>query len=329
MRTSLVVSLSLLLTVAGASPALAQQGDAATKAAARTLAEDGVKLYDKGDYPGAFEKLNRANDLVHAPTMAYLVGQCLEKLGRLVEASEKYLEATHDVIEAGASPAQRTAQANAEKARQALLPRIPSVELILDPPVPDAAVVLDGKQVPIAMLGVKRLIDPGSHTVVATRWGQAASQSFTTREGDPPLRVNVKVPVGGYPPPSYAPGYPPGYPPGYAPPPQQRVEMKRKNLGLFVGGVVALPIGCIGILAGIGMLAVSGGRTAISNGSSPAGGAAVLVLSTGVVVGGSIMVAIGGKKVPVDAQPPAEAKPAAVYFEPLLGPTSGGLRVRF
>jgi hypothetical protein len=41
------------------------------------------------------------------------------------------------------------------------------------------------------------------------------------------------------------------------------------------------------------------------------------------------MVVIGGKKVPVEA-PPAAAPPApSVSFEPLLGPTSAGLRVRF
>src|SRR5439155_717560 len=133
--------------------------DAATKSAARPIAEEALKLYDKGDYAGAYEKANRANDLVHAPTMALLTGRCLEKLGRFVEASEKYLEASHDTLEANASAAQKSAQIEAEKARSTLLPRIPAMEIALDPPASDAAVLLDGKPVPAAMVGIKRPID--------------------------------------------------------------------------------------------------------------------------------------------------------------------------
>ena len=99
--------------------------DAATKSAARGVAEEALKLYDKGDYAGAYEKANRANNLVHAPTMALLTGRCLKKLGRFVEASEKYLEASRDPLDAGASAAQKSAQTEADKARAALMPRIP------------------------------------------------------------------------------------------------------------------------------------------------------------------------------------------------------------
>jgi hypothetical protein len=327
MRFSVAV-LSLSLTIACAPSAFGQQGDAATRAAARTLAEEGVRLYDKGDYTGALEKLSRANDLVHAPTMAYLMGQCLEKLGRLVEASEKYVEATRDPLDASVSQAQRTAQANAEKARQALLLRIPTVELALEAPVPDAVVVLDGKPLPPAMLGLKRPIDPGAHTLVVTRWGQSTSQAFTIKETEA-QRIILRLPGGGYAPPGYAPGYAPSYPPGYGPaypPPKYvRPEALRANNGMFVGGVVMIPIGATLALAGgvvLGLKSATGGV------ASPAGGATLLVLGIGLGAGGIAMVVIGGRRVAVEAPKPA-APAARVTVEPLVGLGSGGVRVRF
>lgn len=351
MRTSSLATLTFSFALLLASPgASAQQPvDAATKSAARTVAEEALKLYDKGDYAGAYEKANRANELVHAPTMALLTGRCLEKLGRLVEASEKYLEASRATLEPNASAAQKSAQTEAEKARAALMPRIPSVELILDPPAPTARVTLDGKHVPPAMVGIKRPIDPGTHTVAVARGSESATQDFTLKEADA-VRVVLKAPGNGAAPGKVGGGYPgaqggpgkvgggyygpptgtyPGQrpvlvypPPGNVPPPP---VMKRRSTGLFVTGVVLIPITSIVFLGGAVAAALSDG----SPGS--------LGLLTGGAVGlaGSIvMTAVGGKKVPVD---PDEARvfdprhsppPPRASVTPLFGPVSG-VRVQF
>lgn len=327
MRTSSLIAISFpfaLLLAAGS--ASAQPVDAATKSAARVVAEEALKLYDKGDYAGAYEKANRANDLVHAPTMALLTGRCLEKLGRWVEASEKYIEAARAPLEPGASAAQKSAQTEAEKARTALMPRIPSVELALDPPAPDAQVLLDGKTVPAAMVGIKRPMDPGKHSVAVSRGGSSATQDFTLKEADS-VRVVLKAPPGkpggAYyaPPPGGAPPVVMMYPPGSVPPPP---AMKRRSTGLFVTGIILLPVG--GIIT-IGGTAV----TLISNGAPGALG--VLGLGLATLTGGIIMTVVGGKKVPADPAAawldPRHSPPAPkASLTPLFGPVSG-VRVQF
>ena len=365
MRTSSLVALTFPFALLLASPgASAQQPvDAATKSAARTVAEEALKLYDKGDYAGAYEKANRANDLVHAPTMALLTGRCLEKLGRLVEASEKYLEASRATLEPNASAAQKSAQSEAEKARTALMPRIPSVELVLDPPAPNARVTLDGKHVPPAMVGIKRPIDPGAHTVAVARDRESASQDFTLKEAEA-VRVVLKAPGNGAAPGKTGGGYPvnpgkanggyyppPGgtypnqpqpvyvYPPGSMPPPPP--VMKRRSTGLFVTGIVFIPVGALTAIVG-GLIVAGSSASSDFTGdgfedtsSSASGtGTGVLVAGSALLVGGIVMTVIGGKKVPVDPNEarlldPRHSPPAPrASVTPLLGPVSG-VRVQF
>ncbi|MEP7121168.1 MAG: hypothetical protein ABJE95_09670 [Byssovorax sp.] len=330
MRTSSLIALSFPFVLLLAAPsASAQPVDAATKSAARGVAEEALKLYDKGDYAGAYEKANRANELVHAPTMALLTGRCLEKLGRFVEASEKYLDASRAPLEAGASAAQKSAQTEADKARTALMPRIPSVELALDPPAPDAQVTLDGKAVPPAMVGIKRPIDPGKHSVAVSRGGAMATQDFTLKEADS-VRVVLKAPAGKpgtayYGPPA---GGPPQqvvmmYPPGaVAPPP----AMHRRNTGLFVTGIILIPIGSLVAIGGTVVLL----GNSFDGGSS---GGAILGVGLAGLTGGIVMTVIGGKKVPVDPSAalldPRHSPPAPkTAVTPLFGPVSG-VRVTF
>ena len=344
MRTSSLIALSFpfaLALVLAAPSASAQPVDAATKSAARGVAEEALKLYDKGDYAGAYEKANRANDLVHAPTMALLTGRCLEKLGRLVEASEKYLEASRAPLDAGASAAQKSAQTEADKARASLMPRIPSVELALDPPAPDAQVTLDGKAVPPAMIGIKRPIDPGKHSVAISRGGSMATQDFTLKEADS-VRVVLKAPAG-KPGAAYY-GPPPGmgpqpvlipYPPGtVAPPP----AMHRRSTGMFVTGIILIPIGAITAIVGGLILGASSSISSscsdpsFCDSSGVGTGAGVLAVGGLMLVGGIVMTVIGGKKVPVNEalllDPRHSPPPPKTAVTPLFGPVSG-LRVQF
>jgi hypothetical protein len=339
MRTSSFIAISFpLALLLAASTAGAQPVDAATKSAARGVAEEALKLYDKGDFAGAYDKANRANELVHAPTMALLTGKCLEKLGRLVEASEKYLEASRAPLEAGASAAQKSAQTEADKARAALMPRIPQVELALDPPAPDAEVTLDGKVVPAAMVGIKRPIDPGKHSVAVSRGGSMANQDFTLKEADS-VRVVLKAPLGKPGAAYYAP--PPGgqpvvmmYPPGTVPPPP---AMERRSTGLFVTGIVLIPVGAITAIAGgiilAGSAAIDSSCVDFCDTSSGSGtGAGVLAVGGLMLVGGIVMTVVGGKKVPVNQAlmlDPRHSPPTPkASLTPLLGPVSG-VRVQF
>jgi hypothetical protein len=335
MRTPLALLVSTSLALSYAASSAAQPIDAATKATARQFGEDGMKAYDAGDCPTATNYLTRAHDLVHVPTLAFYAGKCLEKLGRLVDAEEMYLEATRDPVDPGAPAAVKAAQGDADKARHALLPRIPMVQLTFQVPVTDALVTLDGKPVPPAMLGVKRPIDPGAHTVQVQRAGAMTSRPFTLHESET-KNVVLEVPApgampapGAFPPPSYyaPPAGPPVYygapaapGPVYGPPP---ILMQRRSTGLFAAGLVLVGLSTFVAIGG-GVLEVNESADKMTNPrASTTPGLALLGVGLVGMAGGIVMAVIGGKKVPVDAPPPP------VSFEPLLGPTSAGLRVRF
>jgi len=151
-------------------------------------------------------------------------------------------------------------------------------------------------------------------------------------------------PGGGYYPPPGAAGPPPGmmmYPPGSVPPPPL---MKRRSTGLFVTGIVLIPVGAITALVG-GVMVAAADSTSFdfsdsdfgrSSSSSSGSGAGVGVLAVGglMLVGGIVMTVIGGKKVPVDPGAallldPRHSPPAPkASVTPLFGPVSG-VRVQF
>jgi hypothetical protein len=105
---ALAVALVAMATL-GAAPAFAQAIDPSTRAAARKLGEDAGKLFESGDYAGALEKYNLADQLVPAPTLGVRAARCLVKLGRIVEASERYLDVTRIKLEKSALGVQRKA----------------------------------------------------------------------------------------------------------------------------------------------------------------------------------------------------------------------------
>ena len=80
------------IAVVWAPLALAQPlpEDSATRLAARQLAQEGGELFDEGRFAEAQERLRRAHALYPAPTIAVLEAKALLKLGRLVEASDRY-----------------------------------------------------------------------------------------------------------------------------------------------------------------------------------------------------------------------------------------------
>jgi hypothetical protein len=221
----------------------------------------------------------------------------------------------------------KAARADAEKARNALLPRLPSVVLTVQPPIPDAQVVMDGKDYPAPMIGVKRFVDPGTHTVQVLRLGGVTTKQFTVQEGEATtLEVPVPPPAqpsGAYPYPYYAPyGGRRGPVAVYQPAPA--VPMRRNNMGLFVSGCILAPVGAVVAVAGLGVLAFSNTET----GHGAGAGIAMIAVGLAGMGGGIAMAVVGGKKVPLETPAAPPAAPA-VSFEPLLGPTSAGLRVRF
>ena len=135
---------AVAFTVALSVHASAQQVDDATRSAARQLATDGSAAYQADDYAQAYDRFNRAYQLVHVPTVGIWAARSLVKLGRWVEASERYLELARAPLAADAPPEHLKAQKEANDERALLMPRIPNVRVLLEGA--DAAETADNYQ---------------------------------------------------------------------------------------------------------------------------------------------------------------------------------------
>lgn len=188
--------------------------DEATRSSARELGEQGNALFAAGDFAGALDKYERANALVPVPTLGVRIARCLVALGRLVEASERYLAVQRAGLPPNPLPVHERALEEARVEREALLPRIPSVVVTATPP--GAELRIDGVPLPPALVGEKRVVDPGRHVVEAFAAGAAHRVEVDVAEG---ATVPVHLVVDGAPvPPADAPGDPvPGEADGTSP----------------------------------------------------------------------------------------------------------------
>jgi tetratricopeptide (TPR) repeat protein len=184
MRSSRAVISAFLAVLLTAPGAAAQTGDDG-RAKARVIGEEGLALFDQGMYIDALDRFERADALIKAPTLGLMAARSLERLGRFVEASERYLQVARMDLDPKASEVWRQAVLSANKEREALLPKIPSIEItIAGPGAGGANVRIDGRAVPKAVIGVKTPIDPGVHRIEARAAGNmVASERITLNEG--------------------------------------------------------------------------------------------------------------------------------------------------
>jgi hypothetical protein len=158
--------------------------DDAARGAARKLAQAGVEAFQERDYAAASEKLERAYSVLPVPSVALWSARALEKRGKLVEASERYLDATRLESSVGEVAVQRQARVDAETERQALLARIPTLTVSLGgATAEETQVTIDGVAWPSALLGEPRPTNPGEHELRAQRGEQVVTAKVTLQEG--------------------------------------------------------------------------------------------------------------------------------------------------
>jgi hypothetical protein len=177
--------IGVVLAVAVAPAARAQAPDEATLAAARQLGQEGVALYMNGDYATASDKLERAYAVVKVPTLGLWSGRAFEKLGKLVEALQRYREVTLFELKPTDPAIFRSSQSDARAAYDALLGRMPQLTVELEgASAAEVTLTIDGKSVPSALIGAAIPVNPGTHQLEARREGELASGSLTLKEGD-------------------------------------------------------------------------------------------------------------------------------------------------
>src|SRR5688572_8370318 len=83
------------------SPAQAEPTEA-DRATARALATEGYRALQRKEFEVAAERFQRADALVHAPTLMVDWARALVGLGRLVQAEEKYAQVVREGVDAKA-----------------------------------------------------------------------------------------------------------------------------------------------------------------------------------------------------------------------------------
>lgn len=338
---------ALLLASAGffAVPdmALAQESQAENVAAARSLGIQGVQLADAGNCKEAIEKLSRAEQLYHAPTILGRLGECQVNVGQIVLGTENLNRVVREQLAPNAPKAFRDAQERARKVLDAALPRIAHLTVQIEPPGTDVTLTVGGASVPKALIGVERPTDPGTHEVVANAAGYL------------PAKTNVSLAEGGRqtvtlsltPDPNAAKpveAQPPALPPPVAPidsPPPAQAKSGSNTLAY-----VLLGVGAAGIVTGsiTGVMAISQKNDLDCPRNECSGGAAddldsantvALISTIGFAVGipaaavGAVLLITGSSK---SEKPPGTAwqlTDRGLSVQPFVGLTGAGVTGRF
>jgi len=298
--------------------ALAQPADSASRKAARVLAEEGLSLFDQKDYAAALQRFDKADSLMAVPTVDLFAARCLVQLGRLVEASARYLDVINAPLADDAPTAFKTAQSDAQQERAALLPRLAALAVTIEGGAEGATVLLDGEEIDPANLGDARPVDPGTHRVEGKRAGKTAMEEVTLAEGETKA-ISFKLPK------------PPPPPPPPPKPPETSWMWTAGLIGLGAGG------------AGLAVWGVTGGialgqkgtleENGCSDGRCPAwskpGSYSGLRVASMVGLYAGIGLAAAGATLFILAPSPSKKTSAAARIEPWIGVASGGVRGAF
>lgn len=175
-RGRLGVAAALILL---ALPCAARADEAALKDQARKDAEEGIALFDKGDFGGAAEHFVRAYSLVRAPTVGLRLARAQVKLGKLVDAAKTYQEVARAEVKKDDPPVFQKAIKDAAAELAEIVTRIPTITVKVDPGV--TSPTIDGRALAAGEVGAPVQVDPGAHMIAGTG---AAPEAVTLAEGE-------------------------------------------------------------------------------------------------------------------------------------------------
>ncbi len=178
--------LAAVLTLGAAalcSTAHAQSADATARAAARSLGTAGVHAFQAGEYPVANEKLERAYAVMRVPSLGLWSARTLVKLGKLIEAAERYTEVTRLSVVGGDAAVQKKAQQDAQTELEATQALIPTVLIrVQNADAVSITLTIDGVSVSSQMIGEATPVNPGRHHIEAVSGKRKATTDITSTE---------------------------------------------------------------------------------------------------------------------------------------------------
>jgi len=353
-KTRGVAACLLALGIATATAAWAQSEESALQAA-RTLGNEGIELYEKGDYAGAEDRLERAFRVIQAPTLGLWLARSRAQNGKLVEASELYLQVSRMQVAADAPDVLREAVKDAAQERRSLDARIPTLTISLQEGESQQGIVIlmDGNQLRAALLDVPIPVNPGKHEFEVRRADRIARGEVQLAEGEHKaveLVFKHRGEASSAPPPTPAPTESPTTSTPAAPPTNTAASLEpspvppqpdrtRPGKGQRIAGFVVLGVGGAGLATG-GVLGVSAMRQRenLDNSGWCVQESCSVLLQRDVDdynntrIGSTIGFVAGGVGVAAGVTllltaPKQES--ARSRLEPWMGPTAAGIRGRF
>ena len=155
----------------------------ASRAAARDLGYSGIERYQAGSFEEAFTKLDKAYQVLHAPSLGLWSARALIKLNRWVEAAERLRQVLSLEPKGGEAAVQQQALRECRQELDSLTPRIPSLIIEAKGAGPNVLVTVDGDVVAQALLGEAFPANPGQHVVVGRSGGRDVKREVSLREG--------------------------------------------------------------------------------------------------------------------------------------------------
>jgi len=199
-----VVASSSLFSVAYAQPSDPRQLAATQKQEALRLADEGMRLYDNGDFAGARERFERAEAIIELPTFTLQKGRSLERLGQWNEALKAYRRVAARELPKDAPFQHHGARKDAERSVELLAPKVPRMTIFL-PAGKTAEIFVDGRSAGTAS-SEPMLVDPGEHVIEARSTnGEIARKSVVARVSESlAVELNPQLPGAAAPPDSGA-----------------------------------------------------------------------------------------------------------------------------
>lgn len=166
-----VCALAVSMATLAAAPGARAQSQGAGEAAAFRQFEEGVKLYEGGQFERALVAFQGSMQLLSSPNTRLYVARCYRALGKTASAYTSYKRAAREAIDRQRATGEKryAATRDAATAESAEIePKVSRLTLAVPSNVPaDFEVLLDGAALPSGTWGTALELDPGPHEVVA------------------------------------------------------------------------------------------------------------------------------------------------------------------
>jgi hypothetical protein len=167
----------------------ARADEAADKAAAEALFDEGRRLMAAGDFAHACPKLEASQKLDPGVGTMLNLADCYERSGKTASAWAQFREAISAAHKAGSLEREEIARSRAHELEAKL-----SYLMVETWKGQSVRVSRDGEALDAAVLGTAIPVDPGSHVISASAAGKR-SWSTTVAVGTSADRVSVSVPI--------------------------------------------------------------------------------------------------------------------------------------